>query len=76
MGGLIGGVALIATLIVWLGGGSSGRVFPIAFYIAGALLGSAAFFGSTGTYAHRYWDRGNESAPSTCPSSTALSASS
>jgi len=44
MGGLIGGVALIATLIVWLGGGSSGRVFPIAFYIAGALLGSAAFF--------------------------------
>ena len=58
MGGLIGGVALIATLIVWLGGGSSGRVFPIAFYIAGALLGSAAFFGSTGTYAPRYWDRG------------------
>jgi hypothetical protein len=58
LGGLIGGVALIATLIVWLGGASSGRVFPIAFYIAGALLGSAAFFGGTGTYAPEYWSRG------------------
>jgi hypothetical protein len=58
LGSLIGGVALIATLIVWLGGASSGRVFPIAFYIAGALLGSAAFFGGTGTYAPEYWDRG------------------
>ncbi len=58
LGGLISGVALIATLIVWLGGASSGRVFPIAFYLAGALLGSAAFFGSTGTYAPGYWDRG------------------
>ena len=58
LGGLICGVGLIATLIAWLGGASSGRVFPIAFYIAGALLGSAAFFGSTGTYAPEYWDRG------------------
>jgi hypothetical protein len=58
LAGLISGVGLIATLIVWLGGASSGRVFPIAFYIAGALLGSAAFFGSTGTYAPDYWSRG------------------
>jgi len=56
-GGLSGGIALIGLLIVWRGGGSAARVFPLCFYVGGALLAASAFFGGTGTYDPEYWDR-------------------
>ena len=56
-GGLGGGIAGIAVLIVWLGHSSSSRVFPLAFYPGGVLLGAGAVFGGTGTFEAEYWDR-------------------
>jgi len=55
--GLAGAIALISALIVWRSDASSSRVFPIAFYIGGALLGASAFLGGTGTYEPEYWNR-------------------
>jgi hypothetical protein len=52
-----GAVALAAALVVWLGGGPTGRVFPLAFYLAGALLGVVAVLGGTGTSSPVYWER-------------------
>ena len=55
--GLGGAVAFAAALVIWLGGGSAARVFPLAFYLAGALLGAVAVLGGTGTSSPVYWER-------------------
>ncbi len=55
--GLGGGIALIAVLILWLGDASASRVFPLAFYLGGAMFGAAAVLGGTGVYEAEYWDR-------------------
>jgi hypothetical protein len=55
--GLGGAVAVAAALVVWLGGGPAARIFPLAFYLAGALLGAVAILGGTGTSSPVYWER-------------------
>ncbi len=53
--GLAGAVALVAAIVVWLGGGSAERIFPLAYYIAGGVLGAAPLLGGTGTTYPIYW---------------------
>jgi hypothetical protein len=53
--GLGGAVALVAAIVIWLGGGSANRIFPLAYYIAGGVLGAAALLGGTGTTYPIYW---------------------
>jgi hypothetical protein len=56
--GLSGGLTLLATLFVWQGSAAPARVFPLTFFVGGAVLGIGAVMGGTGTNVDWYWDRG------------------